>query len=141
MRVIIMRGLPGSGKSTWLKRNEPTALVCSADDFFVTDEGVYLFDSKKLPQAHQACMRKFLDATAAREPLIAVDNTNLSLWEVGGYVAVAEALGYSVEIIRINAWAEDCAPRNVHGVSLEAIKKMSLRFEKALSWWKEKVIK
>lgn len=140
MRVIIMRGLPGAGKSTYLKQKEPTAMVCSADDFF-THEGVYLFDPKKLPQAHRACMKKFLDATAAREPLIAVDNTNLSLWEATPYIAVAEALGYDVEVVRVNGWAEDCAARNVHGVSLEAIRRMSLRFEKSLPWWKETVIK
>ena len=138
MKVIIMRGLPGSGKSTYLNEKEPTAVVCSADDFFVTDEGVYLFDPKKLPQAHQACMRKFLDATAARMPLIAVDNTNISLWECSPYVSVAEALGYAVEVIRVDADPEICAARNTHNVPIEAVRRMAARFEKSLPWWKER---
>ena len=113
-------------------------MVCSADDFFVTDEGVYLFDPKKLPQAHQVCMRKFLDATAARKPLIAVDNTAISLWECSPYVSVAEALGYAVEIVRVDADLEICAARNTHNVPIEAVRRMAARFEKSLPWWKER---
>ena len=45
--MFVMRGLPGSGKSTLVRKMKsvyPGAVVCSADQFFISDEGVYQFD-------------------------------------------------------------------------------------------------
>jgi predicted kinase len=32
--VYVMMGVPGSGKSTWIRNNVPGALVASADHYF-----------------------------------------------------------------------------------------------------------
>ena len=57
-RVIIMRGLPGSGKSTEAKSYILThgAVVVSADDFFMV-AGKYRYNPAKIGDAHVACMR------------------------------------------------------------------------------------
>lgn len=35
MRCVITRGLPGSGKSTYIKNNYPDVVACSADNAFM----------------------------------------------------------------------------------------------------------
>jgi hypothetical protein len=50
--------------------------VCSADHFFASGDA-YAFDGALLPQAHQACLLKFVRAVClTRAPLVIVDNTN-----------------------------------------------------------------
>jgi hypothetical protein len=42
MRCVITRGLPGSGKSTYIKNNYPDVVACSADNAFMKN-GVYQY--------------------------------------------------------------------------------------------------
>lgn len=146
MRVIILRGISGSGKSTYTKKHHPTALVCSADDYFM-QTGTYVFDQAKLGDAHRWCMKKFVDAIREdhddlpSSPMeVVVDNTNTQLWEFSGYVQVAEAHGCTVEIVRMDTPVSVAAGRNAHGVPLKSVQSMSDRFQKCLPWWKETVV-
>ena len=100
MRITILRGISGAGKTTWVKANAQDAVVVSADHFFEVD-GKYLFDPTKLQENHQKCFRAFMDAVLAQKPSIVVDNTNLSAWEFAPYVIAAEAYGYTVEILTL----------------------------------------
>jgi predicted kinase len=97
MRVTVLRGISGAGKTTWVKANAQDAVVVSADHFFEVD-GKYIFDPTKLGEAHRACFRQFMDAVLAQKPHIVVDNTNISAWEFAPYVIAGEAYGYEVEI-------------------------------------------
>ena len=129
MKVKIMRGIPGSGKSTYVRKNFRHALVCSADDFFM-EEGQYKFDPSKLSQAHGACLRKFVDGLVQNAnntwpyPEIVVDNTNTRLIEVAPYAALALAYGYELEITTILSLPKESFDRQVHGVPLETINRM-----------------
>lgn len=125
-RATILRGLPGSGKSTEAAKL-PVNLVCSADDYFIVN-GVYCFDPSRIGQAHVACMKSFLIALDEGWD-VAVDNTNVRLFELTPYRLAALAKGYEVEIIRVVADAETCAKRNSHGVPLATIQKMAASFE------------
>jgi len=130
--LIIMRGLPGSGKSTYVKENFPDAVVCSADSFFLNEDGEYIFVNWKLQQAHQHCFRKFIDAVTSDAETIVIDNTNICRWEYENYVFMAEKFGYRIRKIRMN-FAESDIPlfgkRNVHGVPEFKINQMFERFE------------
>lgn len=130
-RVKIFRGLPGSGKSTMAKEHaygEERYAIVSADNYFMVD-GEYRFDPTRIGEAHTACMRAFLDALKLDTPLVIVDNTNTTIAEVTPYRLVALAMGYEVEIIRVECHPEICAKRNTHGVPAATIEKMAARFE------------
>ena len=53
--LYIVRGLPGSGKSTFAKTLVGhDFLVCEADKYFMVN-GEYKFDVTKLKEAHESC--------------------------------------------------------------------------------------
>lgn len=120
-KVIIMRGVPGAGKSTWVKRNHPQAFVCSADDYFEKD-GAYKFDVRKLGEAHAFCMSAFLHVmNDPAHPVVIVDNTNIRYAEMSPYVLVGQAFGCSIEVATIATHPDVSARRNVHSVPAEKV--------------------
>lgn len=128
-KMVIMRGLPGSGKSTLASG---LGVVYSTDDFFVGGDGVYRFDPAKLGEAHAWNQVRMREALRGEGPVV-VDNTNIRLWEMAPYVAMAEEAGWAVEVAAPSTpWARDpveCARRNSHGVPLATIERMLAAWE------------
>lgn len=137
---IILRGLPGSGKSFLAKkivddtvRKNPTDHIISADDFFYRS-GKYLYDISKLTEAHQTAQRTFFNrASKGYSPLI-IDNTNMEHWEMFPYIQAAIQYSYHLEIIEPQTpWkctASKLAHRNKHSVPMDKIKKMMDKYQK-----------
>ncbi len=125
-RVIIMRGIPGSGKST--EARSFGGHVVSTDDYFMID-GVYRFDFRKLGEAHVSCMRRFIEHLNAGHETVVVDNTNICIFEVNPYRLVALAMGYQVAVVHVVCDPEICAKRNTHGVNLKSIQRMKKDYE------------
>ncbi|MCZ4336457.1 ATP-binding protein [Shewanella colwelliana] len=142
--AIIMRGLPGSGKSHWVEQfiltqapNDAIALrqrgIFSTDALFIED-GEYRFDVRKLSQYHQQNLTFFIQALSRNEPIVICDNTNMAHWEFMAYEAAAKALGYQVRIVLIgdptdSAHQQLCARRNRHGVPIAQIRSMAAQFQ------------
>lgn len=125
----ILRGLPGSGKSTFAASLRPlSCVVCSADDYFMRD-GAYRFDPNKLGKAHTCCMLKFKQAISAQVQIIVVDNTNTTKREYREYQRLAKESGYKVIIKKFECSIEDSVKRNTHNVPEATIRKMHSRFE------------
>jgi predicted kinase len=129
--VVIMRGLPGSGKTTRARELAPEydAVIVSADDFFVTD-GVYNFDPSELPEAHAQCQARALKALRAGRSVV-VDNTNTQRWEMEPYLTLAALFGAEVWIESVGNLTDIAlyTKRNSHGVLFNAILAMAERFE------------
>lgn len=125
--LYIIRGLPGSGKSTFARELVPEFLVCEADKFFITENG-YEFDPSKLTEAHTWCQK--LVETYMQDsnhyPKIAVSNTFTREWEMNPYFDLADKYGYRVFSIIIENYHGNSS---VHNVSRETLTKMENRFE------------
>ncbi len=129
-QIIIMRGLPGSGKSTWIREFHPDAKVCSADNYFIGEDGIYRFDGSKLAEAHGKCLRDYVELVTKSDNLpetIAVDNTGTRTWEISPYYTLAEAYGFDVKVVYLKCEPKFAHSRNVHGVSCEQVGKMNQR--------------
>lgn len=164
MKVVIMRGVPGSGKSYFAKSILPRiydidpelSVICSADNFFTGLDGVYRFDPSKLGEAHLDCRYAFFDElNPANEKhnypkLIVVDNTNTLPTEIAFYYDLATLFTKDVEILTITPpptmedkeWLEQCFKYNQHGVPLANIQSMNDRIKKnKLPWhWNERMV-
>lgn len=127
--LYIVRGLPGSGKSSLAKK--VTELVYSADDFFTNKKGEYNFNAKLLGKAHEWCWGKVRDAMFIGVEAVAVANTFTQAWEAEKYYKIAEEYGYSVFVIECQ---NDFG--NVHNVPQESIDAMKKRWEKDLTFAK-----
>ena len=127
-RVVILRGISGAGKSTYIQKHFPQAAVVSADHYFSRGGG-YKFDPLLLSKAHGSCLWNFQKAVCQHKPLVVVDNTNTRVQEMRQYIEYAKQHGYSVEVVRLKVDPEVAAQRNVHGVSADVIQQMQNRFE------------
>ena len=127
MKVVILRGVPGSGKSHYCKQY-PDAVVCSADHYML-ENGVYKFDPSKLAWAHKSCFTKFMDSVDEKESLIILDNTNIKKAWFRDYLDYAVKGGYDIEIIRVICDPIIAHARNQHGVSLDKIKSWTRSLE------------
>lgn len=142
MRVIIMQGVPGSGKSTFTRSVEETAkgsvTVCSADHYFTDPvSGEYRFNPAGLGEAHASCMRAFLRACedASSSSTVIVDNTNITIDQMSPYYLVARAFKASVEIVRVECDPAIAADRNSHGVPKETVLRMARMMQDPPKFW------
>lgn len=136
MKCYIMRGLPGSGKSSLAKSLDPMACICSADDSFMMN-GAYKFEPGFLGAAHRNCQAKFKALIDVKWPVIVVDNTNTTAQEMRPYVELAYVCGYEVILVEPRtSWAWDVdglVARNQHGVPRAAIERMLARYQRDLT--------
>jgi predicted kinase/2'-5' RNA ligase len=125
--MYIMRGLPGSGKSSLADSIVGNGVKFGADDYFEQD-GEYKFDHDKLPNAHLWTQRRASDAAKIGTSPIVIDNTNVTRHDIKPYVQIAKDNGYDIQIAMPKTpWmtdASELAKRNQHGASQEVIENM-----------------
>lgn len=115
--LVLIRGLPGAGKST-IAQHLPEYVHVEADHFFQKD-GQYQFDPNRLQEAHDWCLATTRQALADGRSVV-VANTFTKIWEIKPYLR----LGVAVQVIE----ATGCWP-NIHGVPDQVIEHMRRRWE------------
>lgn len=115
-KIIIMRGVPSSGKSYRAKQlaNGDESIICSADHYFglTKEEYVSNWDAKKLGLAHGQCSKKAKMLMQRQQPLVIIDNTNTLVRDMMPYFDMAFQYQYFVQIEEPNSpwWVNDIAP-------------------------------
>ncbi len=142
MNVEILRGLPGSGKSHYVKSR--TCRWFSADTFFQRGDD-YFFEPSKIGEAHTECFSAYLDflqETMLEDGLVIVDNTNIHASEIAPYVMVANMFDLDVCINTIMCDPYVAYKRQTHGVPGGVFWSMyqSLLSEKLPPYWKHRVL-
>jgi predicted kinase len=131
--LIILRGCPGSGKSTVAEVLATVThgldyTICCADDFFMVD-GEYKFDAKKLGSAHAHCKLKCETAMHDGIERIIVANTNTSEKEINPYIKMAKGYDYMVFSLVVE---NRHGGVNQHGVPEEALARMAEKIKTSL---------
>lgn len=116
--LLIVRGLPGSGKSTFAKSIKGYSHY-EADQHFTDASGNYRFDRSKLREAHEDCQDRVKRALDHGDNVV-VSNTFTQLWEIKPYTEMGHP--YTIVTCEGNYG-------NIHGVPDEAVKRMADRWE------------
>lgn len=122
--LFIVRGLPGSGKSTTAKKLGGNHY--EADMFFIDENGLYNFRPEKIKEAHQWCKSSVETAMIEKQSRIVVSNTFTEEWEFSDYQALADKHGYVVFYIVVENRHNG---KNIHNVPENILTKMLNRFK------------
>lgn len=142
LTLILIRGLPGAGKTSLAWKIRSGAMI-AADDFFMKGD-VYEFDHTRLKEAHAWCLKttefflsrfQLKQAHGVRSPkpyTVVVHNTFTQRWEMEPYFRLAEEAGAQLVVISLFDGGlddEQLTARTTHGVPQKTIAKMRSRYE------------
>lgn len=122
-RLVLVRGLPGSGKSTYAKSYFVGHIHLEADMYFVHPDGSYDWTADRLGKAHSWCFE------TAKIMLnngydVVVSNTFTTLKELNPYIELANQNDIQYAVFRMTS-----EYNSIHNVPQIVIEKMRIRFE------------
>lgn len=126
--LFLLRGLPGSGKSTFAKMLVGDKDYChkESDMYFVDRVGNYKFNPSQLKDAHKWCQDEIEFAMKYDHSPVVVSNTFTQEWEMQSYYELAEKYGYRVHSLIVE---NRHGGVNEHGVPEDKLEIMRNRFE------------
>lgn len=118
-KIIILRGLPASGKSTFVKNNHLHDYVLSMDILrkmfcapVSVDDGKYFHISQDYNKQVAEMFMTLLKARLANGSFTVVDNTNLSARGFNEIVDLAKSHGFEILVVDFNTPMNECIERD-----------------------------
>jgi hypothetical protein len=131
--LIIVRGLPSSGKTTIAKiLTASQGVAISVDEFMTSPSGEYEFSKSAFIEAQTQCKNLCLDLMKGNTSLIVVHNTLAQAWEAEPYFEMANEFGYLVQVMNLydgGLTDADLANRSVHNMPVHLIQKTRQRWD------------
>lgn len=126
--LILLRGLPGAGKSTLARvLAEDKWPILAIDDFF-TDPvtSVYKFHYEQNHLAYRKCERDTDEQMAAGTLKVFVDNTFTMGWEMEPYFKLAKKYKYQIFVVTVENYH---GSNNIHDIPEESLQKMAAKYQ------------
>ncbi|MGZ3866950.1 MAG: AAA family ATPase [Bacteroidia bacterium] len=130
--LILLRGLPGSGKTTLanLLSEKGKYPVFSIDSYFTEPEtGEYKFEFEKNHLAYKQCEELTRKALQSGMEKIFIDNTFTLEWELEPYFKLAAEFNCMVHVVTVE---NRHGGKNIHDVSYEQVAKMATKYKVVL---------
>ena len=127
--LILLRGLPGSGKTTLatLLSENGTYPVYSVDDYFTNREtGKYEFDHRNNHLAYKQCEEQTRQSMQSNIAKIFVHNTFTIAWELETYFKLASEFNYTLFVVTVENYHQQ---PNIHRVTDEQLQKMAEKYK------------
>ncbi len=137
MDVILLTGLPGSGKSTWAAAYPCSGakLILCPDDHLMVD-GVYKWSPGAVSESHRKCMRQFVEHVWHGDlDLLILDSTNTRTEFLSPYIGVAQAFNHNVRVVLIKHNSIDSWKRNTHNVPEDRHIGMEQNLHYMMKYW------
>src|SRR5512140_3456854 len=109
MRIVVMVGLPASGKSTYLQQIGTAGLSSDAIRKTLADDETDQTIHDRVFQTLRYLLRQRL---ALRRPVTYIDATNLTPAERSPYIGIGKSYGCEVEAVYFDAPVDVCLARN-----------------------------
>ena len=120
--LTIVRGIPGSGKTSFVKEAKIECIHLEADMLCVRGDE-YLWEPSQVRHNHDT-LHKIAALVMDRGADLVISNTFTQKWEFRDYIDYAQNRNYEVGVIRMTGEFE-----NSHGVPQDIVDKMRKRFE------------
>src|SRR5215471_14058491 len=109
MRIVVLVGLPGSGKSTYLERLGAAGLSSDAIRRQLADDETDQTIHERVFQTLRYLLRQRL---ALGRPVTYIDATNLTPQERAPYLGIGKSYGCEVEAVFFDVPLDVCRDRN-----------------------------
>lgn len=129
--LILLRGLPGSGKSSIadLLSENGKYPVLSVDDYFTDVGGNYFFKFDENHLAYKQCEDRTLNYMLQKKEKIFLDNAFTLEWEMEPYFKMAAENSYFVFVMTVENRGHN---KNIHGITDDQLQKMAEKYKVVL---------
>ena len=131
--VVILRGIPGSGKSSFVKMISmchDDTVIHEIDDLHKDAQGKFFWDEANAERLYTLNFANFVISCSKGRQLIIFDAINIEVKDFQHYVDIAEKYGYKVYVVCPNPpTPEESSKSNTHHTSAVQAREMYERWE------------